>query len=667
MKSKHVALFVAVVVLIACPFAVAFPDIDGGQWDPYVRALNTQVREADGVPNGATYWRVHRVDTVPPPDSGYGLTRIVVKTVNESGNPITGIPVRVFGTYDPSEGPVGGGDFYTEGECLLWGGNWPDPFYDNLGGYSAKINNGQPTEAFMGFGLPANQHWEFIVTFQRATKGTTPTWPQPTKRGLPYGENLLVNPGAEIGNLSGWSQTGGFGTDGDIFKDSGAVAGTHYFSKQFSGSGTATLSQTVTVSPGTRYTFGLWVVKKSVDPSALLPLTVTWSDNNGGSGTLYDLFGDETIYHVFWGLQDAIIDPLGDQLTVQIDVGHNGGTLAAFHFDQFWLVEEACSTGPDSDGDGIADACDNCPDVSNSDPYAVIPVQPDSDGDGIGDACDTCDNDVATLSDTFSFESGNDGFTLNTTAYCGNGGLKVQRSTTGGSSAGTWHVLAPGVVRGDCDDGSTLVEIASRSLDTTGQFNIFARFDLKLEVFGAFETSDVLEFQVVTGGSTVTTVAHLNRNDVPGGNQEGWNTYETVVFPAAAENGSAVIRLAGLSSAPEESFRIDNIRIYTREDDDGDGVRNACDLCADTIPGSPVDGNGCPPVIPGDFDRDGDVDPADYTVFETCASGPDVPYAVDCGYADLDSNGDVDQDDFGLFQVCMTGANITGSPDCASP
>jgi hypothetical protein len=39
------------------------------------------------------------------------------------------------------------------------------------------------------------------------------------------------------------------------------------------------------------------------------------------------------------------------------------------------------SCGDDSDGDGIGDLCDNCPDVYN-------PGQEDSDGDGVGDACD---------------------------------------------------------------------------------------------------------------------------------------------------------------------------------------------------------------------------------------------------------------------------------------
>lgn len=37
----------------------------------------------------------------------------------------------------------------------------------------------------------------------------------------------------------------------------------------------------------------------------------------------------------------------------------------------------------DTDGDGVADAQDNCPSVANRD-------QRDSDGDGIGDACDQC-------------------------------------------------------------------------------------------------------------------------------------------------------------------------------------------------------------------------------------------------------------------------------------
>jgi hypothetical protein len=43
--------------------------------------------------------------------------------------------------------------------------------------------------------------------------------------------------------------------------------------------------------------------------------------------------------------------------------------------------QQAHAGSPDSDGDGIVDACDNCPNVANMD-------QKDSDNNGVGDACE---------------------------------------------------------------------------------------------------------------------------------------------------------------------------------------------------------------------------------------------------------------------------------------
>ena len=71
------------------------------------------------------------------------------------------------------------------------------------------------------------------------------------------------------------------------------------------------------------------------------------------------------------------------------------------------------------------------------------------------------------------------------------------------------------------------------------------------------------------------------------------------------------------------------------------------------------------PVIPGDFDRDGDVDLADLAAFQACFSGPGAAYTGDCAKADLNVDGAVDMNDFGIFQRCFSGVGKPVNPDCA--
>ncbi|MCX6835175.1 MAG: thrombospondin type 3 repeat-containing protein, partial [candidate division Zixibacteria bacterium] len=84
--------------------------------------------------------------------------------------------------------------------------------------------------------------------------------------------------------------------------------------------------------------------------------------------------------------------PLGDGMPMQpvLDLDFNQPTrqiVAATHGRSMYRLYLNCSSGVDSDGDGLADVCDNCPNLANAD-------QLDRDYDGIGDVCDPCLMDV---------------------------------------------------------------------------------------------------------------------------------------------------------------------------------------------------------------------------------------------------------------------------------
>ncbi len=79
------------------------------------------------------------------------------------------------------------------------------------------------------------------------------------------------------------------------------------------------------------------------------------------------------------GAEGAAIDPLsGDFLF---------STFGQFEDSIYVLQGFGANCGPDTDGDGVGDLCDNCAGVSNA-------AQGDGDGDGIGDVCDNCAFDI---------------------------------------------------------------------------------------------------------------------------------------------------------------------------------------------------------------------------------------------------------------------------------
>lgn len=72
------------------------------------------------------------------------------------------------------------------------------------------------------------------------------------------------------------------------------------------------------------------------------------------------------------------------------------------------------------------------------------------------------------------------------------------------------------------------------------------------------------------------------------------------------------------------------------------------------------------PYGPADFDRDGDVDQADFGRFQNCYSGTFVPQNDEaCAECLFDSDNDVDAEDFAIFMNCFSGPGTAADPDCA--
>lgn len=131
--------------------------------------------------------------------------------------------------------------------------------------------------------------------------------------------------------------------------------------------------------------------------------------------------------------------------------------------------------------------------------------------------------------------------------------------------------------------------------------------------------------------------------------------WQTVIFdlpnePVAAFTGD------GILSSPTNRGTIEHLAFVSTGDPGPfavyvDNVKQLCE-----VPPAPV---------PGDIDRDTDVDADDLQVLLDCRSGETIPYPTDCDDADLDADGDVDLDDFGIAQRCLSGTDIMGDPQCS--
>ena len=124
------------------------------------------------------------------------------------------------------------------------------------------------------------------------------------------------------------------------------------------------------------------------------------------------------------------------------------------------------------------------------------------------------------------------------------------------------------------------------------------------------------------------------------------------------------IRVTSISSDPDPDIGSGGFRIgeYNGMDAQGDAffpvwidLRNWDQNLRDHPPGdvfaTRIDVTAWP-----DFDDDCDVDQeSDYEFFQGCYSGPGNPFPPGCGNADFDADGDVDLADYLIFQLYLTG------------
>lgn len=115
---------------------------------------------------------------------------------------------------------------------------------------------------------------------------------------------------------------------------------------------------------------------------------VTWTHQGPGTGNFgvpMRVFGFKVLTATPAG--NGTVKSTSDGFS--IDVSVTGPCPVQPADDRDFSMATNGPVGPDTDGDGIADAFDNCPVDPN-------PDQGDRDGDGIGDACDKCPLDANT-------------------------------------------------------------------------------------------------------------------------------------------------------------------------------------------------------------------------------------------------------------------------------
>jgi len=128
-------------------------------------------------------------------------------------------------------------------------------------------------------------------------------------------------------------------------------------------------------------------------PGESVSISITSTDFEGAVGSLIaDAFGE-----IDGVLALPALGPI-PQVPIALVEARGLGDSGAGVLLQSELLALVASVAADGDGDGIADVCDNCPQIASSD-------QSDADGDGMGDLCDANSSDPDTVPPSISVDT----------------------------------------------------------------------------------------------------------------------------------------------------------------------------------------------------------------------------------------------------------------------
>lgn len=329
----------------------------------------------------------------------------------------------------------------------------------------------------------------------------------------------------------------------------------------------------------------------------------------------------------------------------------------------------ACEYDPagDHDGDGIPNAADNCPLVAN-------PDQVDRDGDGAGDACDNCLS-VANLDQKDADQDG----VGNACDNCPNTANADQKDTDS-DSLGDSCDNCPSAFNPDQDDNDN--DAVGDACDNCSNRPNSDQKDGDKDGIGdvcdncpAVANSDQKDGDSDGVGDTCDSCPAVPNSDQKDGDKDGAGDV-CDNCPATPNVDQKDADADGRGDACDDDMDGDAVAnthdncpiVYNRDqtDTDHDGVGDACDLCPSTLSGARVGPDGCVIPGPGDFDRDGDVDQADFAHLQVCLKGSSIAQTdLACQDAKLNADDFVDHADLTVFMGCTSGSRVLADPNCA--